>query len=1359
MEATTAEATTAHVFADASLPSTLARIRHSTKRSPTLVHVPTTGDASAAVLGAGALDAGALLADASSRRLEETLVELTPAPRARATPQDAYAAFVDSGVVRFSLADGAPSLAPDEVHVRVSLWSLNFRDALVAKGLIPSTVAGHSLGLGGECYGIVLRAGGAVASVSPGDAVICTPPDGLGSHLVVDSRWVWRAPPSLTPAVAVSGTMAYATAWLALIRSARIRRGERVLIHSAAGGVGLAAVHLCLREGCVVYATASTAEKRHLLVELGVAGAYNSRDAEAYTAGVREATRDPRGVGVAWGVDVVLNSLAGRHLDASLSLLRPFGRFVDVGKRDAYEGNTLGLSPFLNGLSYAAAHLDVLMLEKPQLARQLLEDVWEALPHLPALPTASWPIGEVNAALDHMARGVHVGKLLLKVQGEVEIDSRSKRNEEKTSPSLPHLSPCLPQLVRSSRAHSSPILPISPHVSEEKDPISPHNITALFASTPGVLSSAVGSTQQVKTSPTPPLFPHMPHPVLPISHRLLFFSEDPMARALRRACGGGGGGVGSSELRALVLRRPSAALEAALGGGATRSTLAPFFHGADVLFTQSRLVAQLALLAGIPRVVEIRYGCGELAPAQLRALLSQQGHVVVERAEGDGASLSAEWLRQLVAELAGCDVSDEVSFSHSPHVSPHVTPPLCPYISAEIVFFNFSHSPHVSPHVTPPLCPYISAEIVFLFVFSHAPHARHMSHPHFAHISQRRLCLFSSSLTHPMFATCHTPTFSIYRWHWQESFESLGIDSLVLITLAQRVSEKAAVAVSVAALEEADSINGTLRAVARAKGAAETRALATSRPPQQYLATAASSASTAVAAATAAAATAAAAVPPPLPPPPPPPLPPPAAKPRVLCLHGFRSNADMLRVQLAPYLGSGTADDLHSRFEFVFAEAPRAATGANEPGVPPELRTHEWWGEPNVPYDEAWKRGYDGFDQALAQLIAQGPYDGALGFSQGAAVSALVPSRWYVGFSAVEPPPGHEAPARASGRTLHVFDPAEDHAAQCLALRARFAAPETCAHAAKHTLPSEPAAITHFRRFLRERLAEIAHAEAAPPPEAVPAPLPPLAPAPLPPVAPLPPPDAPAPPPLEIIEYADLVAMGPAALAQLRRAFCGRRAYGLVGVRGAPGYATARARAFSAAVNLAVHDAEGRERAAAVRQTYPGWNGRPGRETHPLQSCWIHNIKEEVGRKRVDAFYGKNVWPSEHFRAVFTAMNEAMHEAALRVMRGCDTLLEEQASLASRASRVSRTPRTPRTPHSETPPPEPPPPHPPPLPRHVSHSHSSSPSTTPHLLLFPAVFLIRLHTPFSPHVAPRFPLMSEINYSFPGSGEHRPTAG
>ena len=65
-----------------------------------------------------------------------------------------------------------------------------------------------------------------------------------------------------------------------------------------------------------------------------------------------------------------------------------------------------------------------------------------------------------------------------------------------------------------------------------------------------------------------------------------------------------------------------------------------------------------------------------------------------------------------------------------------------------------------------------------------------------------------------------------------------------------------------------------------------------------------------------------------------------------------------------------------------------------------------------------------------------------------------------------------------------------------------------------------------------------------------------------------------------------------------------------------------------------------------MRQTYPGWNGTPGRETHPLQSCWIHNIKEEVGAKQVDPFYGKNVWPSDGLKHKFTAMNECMCDAA-----------------------------------------------------------------------------------------------------------------
>ena len=147
---------------------------------------------------------------------------------------------------------------------------------------------------------------------------------------------------------------------------------------------------------------------------------------------------------------------------------------------------------------------------------------------------------------------------------------------------------------------------------------------------------------------------------------------------------------------------------------------------------------------------------------------------------------------------------------------------------------------------------------------------------------------------------------------------------------------------------------------------------------------------------------------------------------------------------------------------------------------------------------------------------------------------------------------------------------------------------------------------------------------------------------------------------VEVVDYDELCQLTPAALATLRAAFVGRSAFGIVGVRGAPGYDVARREAFRTAVELAVHDEAGRERCAAVRQTYPGWNGTPGTETHPLQSNFLHNIKEGVGaRPAVDPYFGENRWPDARMKRDFTALNAAMYPASLAVMRGCDALLRE----------------------------------------------------------------------------------------------------
>ncbi|CAK0892769.1 unnamed protein product [Prorocentrum cordatum] len=374
-----------------------------------------------AVLGApeqvralsGGLGVSAPVVRAEGGQLWAQALEVADKPPPRIVPKDeSFKVTLDTSRAakgaRCRLAPRRPPQA-HEVEVQTSLWALNFRDVLVSVGAIDTEVAGQDLGIGGECYGRVTRVGADVVGIAEGDLVMAVPPDGMGSFANIDARWVCQAPSGMTAEEAVSGTCAYATAWLGLHWMARIQRGDSVLIHSAGGGIGLAAVHLCLRAGCTVYATASTTEKRNLVLSLGAAAAFNSRDPAAFERGVREVTGGE-------GVDVVLNSLSGDALVASLKLLRPFGRFIELGKRDQYENTRLGLGPFLGGLTYSAAHFDVLMLRQPNRCRQLLEEVWRDLPDLPRLPTRSFPIGQLSEALEYFSKGVHVGKVLVSIE-------------------------------------------------------------------------------------------------------------------------------------------------------------------------------------------------------------------------------------------------------------------------------------------------------------------------------------------------------------------------------------------------------------------------------------------------------------------------------------------------------------------------------------------------------------------------------------------------------------------------------------------------------------------------------------------------------------------------------------------------------------------------------------------------------------------------------------------------------------------------------------------------------------------------------------------------------------------------------
>ena len=181
---------------------------------------------------------------------------------------------------------------------------------------------------------------------------------------------LWSMPLALEPAglsmeEAASSLSVYVTACYALIHLARLRKGQRVLIHSAMGGIGQAAIALANNVGAEVYATAGSESKRDALLALGVQAAFDSHSEDWYE-GLLKATAGQ-------GLDVVLNSLAGRHVALCLQALRSGGWYCEIGKIDIYADSALGLRVFRKNLRFAAIDLDRLMVDDPLLSRELSE--------------------------------------------------------------------------------------------------------------------------------------------------------------------------------------------------------------------------------------------------------------------------------------------------------------------------------------------------------------------------------------------------------------------------------------------------------------------------------------------------------------------------------------------------------------------------------------------------------------------------------------------------------------------------------------------------------------------------------------------------------------------------------------------------------------------------------------------------------------------------------------------------------------------------------------------------------------------------------------------------------------------------
>lgn len=303
-----------------------------------------------------------------------------------------------------------PNLDKGQVCIRVKATGLNFRDVMWAMGMLPEEAlengfSGPSLGL--ECSGVIEALGNDVSDLKVGDEVIAFAPSCFSTYVVTDQSAVYRKPAHLKFEQAASIPVAFFTAWYAIKHLGRARHGEKILIHGAAGGVGLAALQIASLLGLEVFATAGSEVKRQLLRSLGVEHVYDSRS----LAFADQILADTNG----GGVDLVLNSLAGQGAEKSLTVLSPFGRFLELGKRDFFEDSPLFLRPFRRNLSYFGIDVDQLLVQQPTLTKDLFT---EMLGHfesraLRPLPYLVYSSSDVVKAFQAMQASQHIGKIVV----------------------------------------------------------------------------------------------------------------------------------------------------------------------------------------------------------------------------------------------------------------------------------------------------------------------------------------------------------------------------------------------------------------------------------------------------------------------------------------------------------------------------------------------------------------------------------------------------------------------------------------------------------------------------------------------------------------------------------------------------------------------------------------------------------------------------------------------------------------------------------------------------------------------------------------------------------------------------------
>ncbi|MFI6442986.1 zinc-binding dehydrogenase, partial [Streptomyces sp. NPDC050759] len=328
-----------------------------------------------------------------------TSTEPSPVPEGRdwVLGAGATGSFDDIGFVE--CAEGREPLSEGQVRLSMRAAGLNFRDVAVTLGMVDG--GGR---LGNEGAGIVLEVGPGVTEFAPGDRVMGLVP-AVGPVIATDHRLLAPIPNGWTFAQAATTTTVFLTAYHALVKLADLRPGETVLIHAGTGGVGMAATQIAQHIGARVLATASPAKWPTLrgmgIPDSDMASSRTTEFEEQFSQAARES-----------GVDVVLNSLTGEFIDASLRLMTGGGRFIEIGKTDVRDAREIAES--YPGCAYE--YFDLLSLDPGDIQTMLRE----LLPlfedgTLRLLPVTVRDVAEVRGVLRHMSQAQHTGKLALRM--------------------------------------------------------------------------------------------------------------------------------------------------------------------------------------------------------------------------------------------------------------------------------------------------------------------------------------------------------------------------------------------------------------------------------------------------------------------------------------------------------------------------------------------------------------------------------------------------------------------------------------------------------------------------------------------------------------------------------------------------------------------------------------------------------------------------------------------------------------------------------------------------------------------------------------------------------------------------------